>query len=288
MKEGAYSDLPGSLPGTSSAVPSSWALQKTTVSHLRLFCRRSTKRGKKSRLASDGRTLRSPRRLTHDCGLADYARKDFFRALSGSSAKSVFYSGSGLFFWLRGCVRSFVCGVSSSFPNGNLKLCVRWASLMSSQNPFHIHATAHAASRSLLSRLALHRLLVCRIHARVMTSKYDPAQVTQPLEVARQAALVGGASGTYLVDSYLDVIVACCTLAILPLWLSCQTLRHELSLGIFALPFPLLYAYTLSTDRENDTNIMFCFSSLPFNLVLAQLYLGKCATANLVQQSPVR
>ncbi|EMD87946.1 hypothetical protein COCC4DRAFT_143191 [Bipolaris maydis ATCC 48331] len=27
-----------------------------------------------------------------------------------------------------------------------------------------------------------------------MTSKYDPAQVTQPLEVARQAALVGGAS----------------------------------------------------------------------------------------------
>ena len=87
---------------------------------------------KKSRLVSDGRTLRSPRQLTHDCGLADYARKDFFRALSGSSAKSVFYSGSGLFFWLRGCVRSFVCGVSSSFPNGNLKLCVRWASLMSS------------------------------------------------------------------------------------------------------------------------------------------------------------
>ena len=90
---------------------------------------------KKSRLASDSRTLRSPRRLTHDCGLADYARKDFFRALSGSSAKSVFYSGSGLFFWLRGCVRSFVCGVSSSFPNGNLKLCVRWASLMSSEIP---------------------------------------------------------------------------------------------------------------------------------------------------------
>ena len=110
-----------------------------------------------------------------------------------------------------------------------------------------------------------------------MTSKYDPAQVTQPLEVARQAALVGGASGTYLVDSFLDVIIDCCTLATLPLWLSCQTLTHELFLEIFALSFPLLYACTLSPDRDNDTNIMFCFSSLPFNLIPAQLYLGKCA-----------
>jgi hypothetical protein len=44
---GAYSGLLGSLPGTSSAVPSSWALQKISVSHLRFLCRRSTKRGKK-------------------------------------------------------------------------------------------------------------------------------------------------------------------------------------------------------------------------------------------------
>lgn len=30
-----------------------------------------------------------------------------------------------------------------------------------------------------------------------MTRKYDPGQVTHPLDVAQSAALVGGAAGTY-------------------------------------------------------------------------------------------
>jgi hypothetical protein len=34
-----------------------------------------------------------------------------------------------------------------------------------------------------------------------MKAKHDPEQVTRPLEVARQAALVGGASGTHIVIS---------------------------------------------------------------------------------------
>jgi hypothetical protein len=137
---------------------------------------------------------------------------DFFRALSDSSTEGVVCAWFARFLWLRGCVRSFVCGVSSSFPNGNLKLCVRWASLMSSKIPSQsrIHAIAHAESRSLLSSLALHREPLRSINARVMKSNHDPAQVTQPLEVARQAALVGGASGTYLLDFSLDVILVYC------------------------------------------------------------------------------
>jgi hypothetical protein len=34
-----------------------------------------------------------------------------------------------------------------------------------------------------------------------MKAKYDPEQVTQPLEVARQALYVGGASGTHMAIS---------------------------------------------------------------------------------------
>lgn len=42
-----------------------------------------------------------------------------------------------------------------------------------------------------------------------MKAKYDPEQVTQPLEVARQAALVGGASGMHIDVSSFHIISDC-------------------------------------------------------------------------------
>jgi hypothetical protein len=46
-----------------------------------------------------------------------------------------------------------------------------------------------------------------------MKADLDPEQVTQPLEIARQAGLVGGASGTHSAISQLHIILHCCSLA---------------------------------------------------------------------------
>jgi hypothetical protein len=49
-----------------------------------------------------------------------------------------------------------------------------------------------------------------RINERAMKPNYDPEQVIQPLEVARQAALVGGASGTHMVlSSFFSLLHFC-------------------------------------------------------------------------------
>lgn len=73
----AYIGHRGSLPGTSSAVPSSWALQKPPLAICVVVLVAVPSGAKKSRLAKKVTPAICARqdRLTHDCGWSDYARR---------------------------------------------------------------------------------------------------------------------------------------------------------------------------------------------------------------------
>ena len=129
-ERGAYIGLPGSLPGTSSAVPSSWALQQTSLAlmpHFPVAVQSGAKKaGSQVRAATAICALKANLPMIAVCRLRAYG----FRALSESCGERRLL----LSLWVvGGCgvCRCFVCGVSSSFRNGgNLKLlCVRWAPL---------------------------------------------------------------------------------------------------------------------------------------------------------------
>ena len=118
---GAYIGLLGSLPGPSSAVPSSWALQNTCQPSSCCFGR-GTERGKKAG-SSDACNLRNlPMIAVLQTSRVEIPHAVWFGVRERLLLSVWVVGGCGV-------CRCFVCGVSSSFPNGNLKLCVRWASL---------------------------------------------------------------------------------------------------------------------------------------------------------------
>jgi hypothetical protein len=118
---GAYIGLLGSLLGPSSAVPSSWALQTTCQPWSSCFGR-GTERGKKAG-SSDACNLRNlPMIAVLQTWRVQIPHAVWFGVRERLLLSVWVVGGCGV-------CRCFVCGVSSSFPNGNLKLCVRWASL---------------------------------------------------------------------------------------------------------------------------------------------------------------
>jgi hypothetical protein len=55
------------------------------------------------------------------------------------------------------------------------------------------------------------------LNERAMTKRYDPEQVTHPLDVAQSAAWAGGASGTYRLDvAFPHARIVCLSKALLP------------------------------------------------------------------------
>jgi hypothetical protein len=179
-KGGAYSGRLGSLPGTSS-LASSWVLY-IVVSHAVLnFV--AARGGAKARYS--GRRLLFG--LAWDCLpmiAVCVATRSVFRAL----CVCVERAGCCSQWWCEGAVGD--CGGSGGCVgcNKSRKFVLSHAPDMPPRSVYQSPPVAPSRQRSLTA--------VPRSNAHAMSKRYDPREVTHPLDVAQSAAFVGGASGT--------------------------------------------------------------------------------------------